>query len=152
MLTISTGEAQRPLKLRDGIDRRIHDDRRRSSISMRVRIGLWYQYHRATRAGEFDPFPRNQYRRSKIEEALLPEIYKYEFRERENQLPVSASGALSSAVDFVWSHPEVGCNATGESTAVYAINAISEYLVGTFHVVAVDRRRADRRAAKACGA
>jgi hypothetical protein len=47
----------------------------------------------------------------------------------------------------------VGCNATGESMAVYAINAISDYLVHTFHVAVIDRRKADRRsAAHASGA
>ncbi len=149
MLTISTGEAQRPLKLREGIDRRVLDDRRHSSVEMRLRVGLWYQYHRSTRAGEFDPFPRDQYKRGKIEEALLPEIFKYEFSQRENRSPLGASRALATAVDFVWAHPEVGCNATGESMAVYAINAISEYLVRMFHVAVIDRRKADRRAARA---
>ena len=146
MLTISTREAQRPLKLRDGIDRRVQDDRRRSSVGMRLRVGLWYQYHRATRAGEFDRFPRDQYKRSKIEEALLPEILKYEFSKCENKAPLSAAFALTNAVDFLWAHPEIGCNATGESMAVYAINAISDYLVRTFHVAVIDRRKADRRA------
>jgi len=149
MLTISTGEAQRPLKLRDGIDRRVLDDRRRSSVGMRLRVGLWYQYHRSTRAGEFDPFPRDQYRRGNIEEALLPEIFKYEFSQPENSSPVPASCALTTAVDFLWAHPEIGCNAAGESMAVYAINAISDYLVSTFHVAVLDRRKADRRAAQA---
>jgi hypothetical protein len=149
MLTISTGEAQRPLKLRDGIDRRVREDRRRSSVGMRLRIGLWYQYHRATRAGEFDAFPRDQHKRVKIEEALLPEIGRYEFRRRENLAPVPARCALADAVDFVWAHPEVGCNATGESMAVYAINAISDYLERSFQVAVVDRRKADRRAARA---
>jgi hypothetical protein len=152
MLTISTGEAQRPLKLRDGIDRRVLEDRRHSSVGMRLRVGLWYQYHRSTRAGEFDPFPRDQYRRGKIEEALLPEIFKYEFFQRENRAPVPGSRALAKAVDFVWAHPEVGCNAAGESMAVYAINAISDYLTGTLHVAVLDRRKADRRAAQAAGA
>jgi len=116
---------------------------------MRLRVGLWYQYHRSTRAGEFDPFPRDQYRRGNIEEALLPEIFKYEFSQPENSSPVPASCALTTAVDFLWAHPEIGCNAAGESMAVYAINAISDYLVSTFHVAVLDRRKADRRAAQA---
>ncbi len=149
MLTISTGEAQRPLKLRDGVDRRVRDDRRHSSVGMRLRVGLWYQYHRATRAGEFDPFPRDQYKRGKIEEALLAEIFKYEFFQRENRSPVPAARALTTAVDFLWAHPEIGCNAAGESMAVYAINAVSDYLVSAFHVGVIDRRKADRRAAHA---
>ena len=153
MLNISTGEAQRPLKLRDGIDRRVLEDRRHSSVGMRLRVGLWYQYHRATRAGEFDALPRNQYRRTKIQEALLPEIVKYEFLQRENNSRVTPSHALSAAVDFVWSHQsEVGCNPQGESTAVYTINAIAEYLVRTFQVTMIDRRQSDQRSARAAGA
>jgi len=151
MLTVTTSETSsrdvRPLKPRDGADRRVQDDRRRSSVSMRLRIGLWYQYHRATRAGEFDPFARDQYKRSRIEEALLPEVVKYEFIRTDNQALVPAASALADAVDFLWAHPEVGCNATGESMAVYAINAISEYMVRTFKVTLVDRRKADRRTA-----
>jgi hypothetical protein len=144
-----TVEVPRPLKLRDGDDRRLQNDRRQSSVSMRLRVGLWYQYHRATRAGEFDPFPRNQYKRSLIEEALLPEVAKYEFSRSDNQSRSGAAAALAEAVDFLWAHPEVGCNAAGESMAVYAINAISEYLVRTFTVNIVDRRKSDRRAAQA---
>lgn len=149
MLTLSTGEAQRPMRLRDGVDRRVHDDRRHSSVGMRLRVGVWYQYHRSTRAGEFDHFPRDQYKRGKIEEALLPEIFKYEFFERGQGVPVPASRALATAVDFLWAHPEIGCNAAGESMAVYAINAITDYLVRTFDVAVIDRRKADRRAAQA---
>jgi hypothetical protein len=151
MLTISTGESQRPLKLRDGIDRRFLEDRRRSPVDMRLRVGLWYQYHRATRAGEFDPFPRDQYKRPKVEEALLPEMHKYEFRHRESNAPASPPCALARALDFLWAHPELGCNTVGESTAAYAINSLAEYLVRTFHVTVIDRRKADRRAAQASG-
>jgi hypothetical protein len=147
LTTISTSEAQRPLKLRDGVDRRVQGDRRRSSVGMRLRVGLWYQYHRATRAGEFDPFPRDQFRRGRIEEALLPEVNKYEFRPRGNYAPVAPAAALATAVDFLWEHPQVGCNATGESMAVYALNAISDYLNQTFDVGLLDRRKTDRRAA-----
>jgi len=136
------------MRLRDGVDRRVHDDRRHSSIGMRLRVGLWYQYHRSTRAGEFDHFPRDQYKRGKIEEALLPEIFKYEFFQREQGGPIPASRALATAVDFLWAHPEIGCNAAGESMAVYAINAITYYLVQTFEVAVIDRRKAYRRGAQ----
>jgi hypothetical protein len=112
---------------------------------MRLRVGLWYQYHRATRAGEFDALPRNPYKRGKLLEALLPEMQKYEFRQRDNGSFVPPSCALSVAVDFLWSHPELGCNAAGEPMAVYTINAISDYLVRGFEVGVIDRRKSDRR-------
>jgi hypothetical protein len=149
MLTISKGDTQRPVKLREDVDRRVQEDRRRSSVDMRLRVGLWYQYHRATRAGEFDPFPRNQYLRAKVEEALLPEMLKYEFRLGDKDTPILPSFALSSALDFLWSHAEIGCNAAGESMAVYALNAVAEHLSRTHNVAVVDRRKADRRSAKA---
>jgi len=152
MLTISKGEAQRPLKLREGVDRRVQSDRRRSPVGMRLRIGLWYQYHRATRAGEFDPLPRDAYKRAKFEEALLPEMQKYEFLRRENNSEVPASCALASAVDFLWKHPELGCNAAGESTAVYAVGEIAEYLGRAFKARPVDRRKNDRRMPKSASA
>jgi hypothetical protein len=153
MLTLSADDSRRPFKSRDNIDRRrLQEDRRKSPIDMRLRVGLWYQYHRATRAGEFDALPRNQYRRMKIQEALLPEIVKYEFLQRENNSRVTPAHALSAAVDFLWSHHEVGCNPQGESTAVYTINAIAEYLVRTFQVTMIDRRQSDQRSARAAGA
>jgi hypothetical protein len=145
MLTISTDEAPRPLKLREGLDRRTQGDRRRSSVDIRLRVGLWYQYHRATRAGEFDFLPRNLYTRNKLQEALLPEMHKYEFSQRDNNSLASPSCALSAAVDFVWCHPGFGCNAASEPMAVYTVNAISEYLVRFFNVAVIDRRKADRR-------
>lgn len=145
MHTISTDEAPRPLKSREGADRRHQADRRKSPVDMRLRVGLWYQYHRSTRAGEFDPLPRNPYQRTKLQDGLLPEIYKYEFSHGEGGSCVPPGAALSNAVDFLWSHPDLGCNAAGESTAVYTINAIAEYLVRTFKVTVIDRRKNDRR-------
>jgi hypothetical protein len=149
MLTISTDEAPRPPKSRDGVDRRTQEDRRKSSVDMRLRVGLWYQYHRATRAGEFDALPRNAYMRSKTQDALLPEIHKYEFAQRDTDLAAAPSGALTAALDFLWSHAELGCNAAGEPMAVYTVNALSEYLIRTFKVTVIDRRKADRRSVSA---
>jgi hypothetical protein len=116
---------------------------------MRLRVGLWYQYHRSTRAGEFDPLPRNPYTRGKLLEALMPEATKYDFVHRDTGASLPASCALTYAVDFLWSQPKLGCNAAGEPVAVYTISALAEYLVRTFKVTLVDRRKADRRLASA---
>ncbi len=151
MLTLSTDEAPRPPKSRDGADRRIQGDRRKSSVDMRLRVGLWYQYHRATRAGEFDSLPRNAYTRSKLQEALLPEMHRYEFSQRDTNSGVNPSQALAAAVDFLWSHPELGCNAAGQPMAVYTVNGISEYLVRNFKVTVIDRRKSERRSTAAAG-
>jgi len=153
MLTLSTDEAPRPLKIRvDGMDRRHQGDRRRSSVDMRLRVGLWYQYHRSTRAGEFDPLPRNPYTRGKLLEALMPEVTKYEFAHRDTNSSLPPSCALTYAVDFLWSQSKLGCNAAGEPMAVYTISALAEYLVQTFEVTVIDRRKADRRSATAATA
>jgi len=149
MLTVSTNEIPRIPKSREGIDRRTGSDRRKSSVDMRLRVGLWYQYHRATRAGEFDTLLRSSYMRGKVHESLLPEMHKYEFSERGNDAPVSPSSALTAAIEFLWSHPDLGCNAAGEPMAVYTVNSISEYLVRMFKVNVIDRRKADRRTASA---
>ena len=149
MLTISTGEAPRSPKSREGVDRRTQGDRRKSSVDMRLRVGLWYQYHRGTRAGEFDPLPRNPYMKSKLQDALLPEMIKYEFFQRDGGAEVTPSCALVNAVEFIWAHPELGCNAAGEPMAVYTVNGVSEYLVRTYKVTVIDRRKADRRSASA---
>jgi hypothetical protein len=147
MLTLTTDETPRPLKMRDSnVDRRHQQDRRHSPVDMRLRVGLWYQYHRATRAGEFDALPRNPYTRMKLLEALMPEAIKYEFVFRDNNLPLPASCALTNGVDFLWSKPEFGCNAAGEPVAVYTVSALAEYLVRTFKVTVIDRRKSDRRA------
>jgi hypothetical protein len=127
------------------MDRRQQEDRRKSSVDMRLRVGLWYQYHRATRAGEFDALPRNPYMRAKLQEALLPEMHKYEFAQRDTDSAVAPSCALTSAIDFLWAHSELGCNAAGEPMAVYTVNGISEYLVHIFKVTVIDRRKTERR-------
>lgn len=146
MLTVSTDNTQRAIKAREGEDRRNEPDRRKSSVDMRLRVGLWYQYHRATRSGEFDLLPRNPYTRAKVQEALLPEMQKYRFALRNTpDAAVAASCALASALDFLWSHPELACNVAGEPMAVYTINGLSEYLVRTYQVTMLDRRKSDRR-------
>lgn len=147
MLTISTDEAYRPPREREGLDRRQQGDRRKSSVDMRLRVGLWYQYHRATRAGEFDALHRNSYMRTKLQEALLPEMHKYQFAQRETDSDVAPLCALTAAIDFLWAHPELGCNGAGEPMAVYTVNGISEYLVRTYKVTVIDRRKTDRRSA-----
>jgi hypothetical protein len=149
MVTISTKTDPRPLKHRENADRRTQADRRKSPVDMRLRVGLWYQYHRATRAGEFDPLPRNPYMRARLRDALLPEVHKYAFIARDTNSSSSAAVALANAIDFLWIHPQLGCNAAGEPMAVYTINAISEYLVHCFEVTMIDRRKSDRRAVKA---
>lgn len=149
MLTISRDEMPRPPRSREGEDRRTQEDRRKSSVDMRLRVGLWYQYHRATRAGEFDSLPHNMYTRAKVSDALLPEMHKYEFAQSDNNSPVTPSCALAAAIDFIWSHPELGCNVAGEPMAVYTVNGISEYLVRTYSVSVIDRRKSDRRSVTA---
>jgi hypothetical protein len=149
MVSTSIEEAPRPLKLRENEDRRTQVDRRRSSVDMRLRVGLWYQYHRATRSGEFDPLPRNPYTRTKLQDALLPEVGKYEFANRDGSSAVPAKCALSIALEFIWAHPELGCNVAGEPTAVYTINSVSEYLVRSFEVRVIDRRKSERRTVSA---
>ena len=91
--------------------------------------------------------PRNPYTRGKLLEALLPEVSKYEFAYRDTGASLPASSALTSAVDFLWTQSKLGCNAAGEPMAVYTISALAEYLVRTFKVTAIDRRKADRRSA-----
>ena len=81
----------------------------------------------------------------KLQEALLPEMHRYEFAQRDTDSAVSPSCALTAAIDFLWSHPELGCNAAGEPMAVYTVNAISEYLVRNLKVTVIDRRKSDRR-------
>ena len=152
MLNTSTVEIQRAMRLREGEDRRTQSDRRRSSVDMRLRVGLWYQYHRATRAGEFDPFPRSEYKRVILLEALMPEMLKYEFFNMETGGAVTAAEALTQATDFLWSCPKVGCNAAGESMAVYAVNAVAEFVCRTFKVETIDRRKDDRRTRKTSNA
>lgn len=151
MLSTHSQESRRPIKARDSVDRRTQPDRRRSSVDMRLRVGLWYQYHRATRAGEFDPLPRNQYTHNKVHEALLPEMCKYEFFEPVTKAAVAPARALTASIEFLWAHPELGCNAAGEPMAVYTINGLAEFLVRTYRVTVIDRRKADRRSATALG-
>lgn len=141
----TTQQANRSQRLREAEDRRLHPDRRQSGIDMRLRVGLWYQYHRATRAGEFDPLPRNDYYRQKITTALLPEMAKYTFCKPGSKTPASPEQALVAALDFLWSYPQLGCSAVGDCSAVYGINAIAEYLWRTFEVAMIDRRKSDRR-------
>ena len=77
-----TEEIRREIKMRNGLDRRNAIERRCSSLPMRLRVGLWLQYHRETRAGEFDPFPRDYSHKAKLRSGLVPEMGKYEFREQ----------------------------------------------------------------------
>ena len=64
---------------------------------------------------------------------------------------MNPSQALAAAVDFLWSHPELGCNAAGQPMAVYTVNGISEYLVRNFKVIVIDRRKSERRSTAAAG-
>lgn len=142
-------EIQRAIKSRNGLDRRSGTDRRCSTLQMRLRVGLWLQYHRVTRAGEFDFFPRDYSHKAKLLQGLTPEMVKYEFRDKESGKLTAPPCALARSLDHLWANPQLGCNLAGESTAVYAMNEIEAYLSATFKVGRLDRRKEDRRAAQA---
>ena len=140
-------ETQRPIKMRNGLDRRNGCERRSSSVGMRLRVGLWLQYHRETRAGEFEPFSRDFSQKAKLQSGLTPEMRNYEFLKKSDNQPICPSNALACAINQLWANPKLGCNLAGESLAVYAINEIASYLSANHDICRLDRRKTERRAA-----
>ncbi|MBS1877404.1 MAG: hypothetical protein JSU00_29600 [Acidobacteria bacterium] len=148
-------ERPRRLRIRNEMNRRRNPPRRVSPISQRLRAGLWLQYHRATRSGEFDAIPFDDFHATGLREALWPEAVKYILLDRGGGQEVSAEHALKIAVERVWrceaawierprSHKLPRC-----AKALYVIDAIAEEICREYQVTGRDRRAADRRSAQA---
>lgn len=138
----------RKIRERSGTDRR-REGERRQDLKLRLRRGLWLEYHRATESGKFDELLRDLHTRGKLLSALVTEARRYRFLDRENHSEVSASNALERALDSIWRNPQAGVDGSGQSKAVYVIEAIAQELYATYDVKVRDRRQGDRRAAAA---
>jgi hypothetical protein len=144
------GKHPRKIRERSGVDRRQAGERRKD-VKQRLRTGLWLQFHRVTEAGKFDEMRRDLYTRGKLLAALLPEARRYRFHDRENHSEVSASSALERAADRIWQNPQSGVDGSGQSKAVYVIEAVAQELYNTYDVNIRDRRQGERRALAAAG-
>lgn len=134
-------------RYRTGVDRRRLPDRRVSPIVQRLRTGLWLQFHRSTRAGEFSDVDLDAAHPAALLELLLPEAIKYTYADRETQETISANSALNAALRFATRHrSELIVTPDGKPQAVLVICLISEYLCRTYEVNRKDRRVRDRRA------
>ncbi|HTU45451.1 MAG TPA: hypothetical protein VMF91_10340 [Bryobacteraceae bacterium] len=141
----------RKIRERSGVDRRRNEERRKD-VKHRLRRGLWLEYHRVTESGKFDEMPRDLYTRGKLLAALVTEARRYRFHDRENQSEVSTSNALERVVDRIWPNPLSGVDGSGQSRAVYVIEAIAQELYDTYDVKIRDRRQGERRAAAVAAA
>jgi hypothetical protein len=134
---------------RTGVDRR-SKSRDEFGPSRRSRIGFWLQYHRVTRAGEFDDVELDHRFKLILCDHLLPEANKFLFRDRDHHAIVPPNTALNSAIDHIWANPADARNPnTNRPAAVYLIEAIAEYLVKSYDIVRTDRRKSERRAGAA---
>jgi len=141
----------RKIRERSGIDRRRIEERRKD-VRQRLRRGLWLEYHRVTESGKFDEMPRDLYTRGKLLAALGTEARRYRFEDRENHSEVSAVNALGRVVDRIWPNPLAGVDGSGQSRAVYVIEAIAQELYNIYDVKIRDRRQGERRARAAAAA
>lgn len=126
-------------------DRRSHKDRRKSPPDQRLRTGLWLQFHRVTRSGEFDVLALNDHIYRKVHDAIWPEIVKYEFHNPRDGAPIPAQMALDAAMDSVWKHKSALPNRGKQQQAVFVLEAIAVELARRFAIVTIDKRQIDRR-------
>ena len=134
----------RELKYRSH-DRRSHKDRRKSPPDQRLRTGIWLQFHRVTRSGEFDVLALNDHIYRKVHDAIWPEIVKYEYRNPRDSAPVPAQMALDAAMDSVWKHKSALPSRGKQQQAVFVLEAIAVELARRFAIVTIDKRQSDRR-------
>ncbi|MEP7367383.1 MAG: hypothetical protein ABI972_29335 [Acidobacteriota bacterium] len=135
----------RELKYRSH-DRRGRKDRRKSPIDQRVRTGIWLQYHRDTRSGEFDLLSLNAHTRRRVHDAIWPEIVKYHFHDPQTGSAVPAQMALDTAMESVWKSKASLPNHAKQQQAVFVMEAIAVELVNRFKIATIDNRQNDRRA------
>jgi hypothetical protein len=148
-----TAQLVRKPKERGGAERRVKErSESGKKMNRRLRNGLWFQYHMATRSGEFDEVVLDSHYKLMMADYLVAEASKYTFHDREQHLPVSASSALNSAIDHVWLLKSDAINpSTGLPAAVYLIEAIAERMIREYDVERIDRRKGGRRTLSASG-
>jgi hypothetical protein len=122
-------------------DRRDREDRRRTDLIQRMRMGFWFTFARLTGYGKFDLIPIRVSSMSKVMESLCEEVRNYCYiNDMGNK--VNHKDALENAVQAVWDELRLE-----ESVrAVIVIESIAEYLHTNYSVSIAERRyRNDRR-------
>ena len=134
------GEPERTIEV--SVDRRQGGDRRVSSIAQRLRRGLWLEYHRKTDAGKFDTFSYSLRARDQLLEASINEAVRYHFMDRSNGKELRAQAVVSAAVDVVWN--QFPSRRDRERQAAFIVDAVADYLLGTYDISGIDKRKEHR--------
>jgi len=126
---------------RAGTERRgAGDDRRRSLIIQRMRIGFWKAYTDALGIGKFDLLRMGVTERFKAIEAITDEAERYVYTRRDGK-EMPGQQALEEAANHVWQE----YRSKDFVKAVYVIEAVAEQMHATYTVCRMQRRRATSR-------
>jgi hypothetical protein len=114
-------------------------ERRISGVELRLRTGIWLQFHRKTGLGKFEPLATTEQNRDNLIHAFVVEGANYQFSERSSGVLLLPSTIASMTADIVcsrWSsRPEK------ERQAVLLTDEFANHILSSYNVRAVDRRK-----------
>jgi hypothetical protein len=111
-------------------------DRRKSGVALRLKTGIWLQFHRKTGMSKFQLMEFAE--RGDLQHAVISESENYQFSERGTGTLLLPGIVATSAVDHA-------CSAWTEKPAkdrqaVLLIDEIAEYILKHYDVRMIDRR------------
>lgn len=117
-------------------------DRRVSTVSLRLRKGFWFQFHRETEAGKFDTLVFSHKSYDALLASFQAEATHYEFFDRLEGMLIETPRAIEGAFQSYWEdwskHPH-------ERSAINVIEEFAQQLTSQFRVTKVDRRQMAHR-------
>lgn len=124
-------------------DRR-NNERRQNSLDLRMRTGVWLEFHRKTGLGKSElihPFGMKQ--RDDLTAAAVIEANRYELSDRSTGSPVRASAAVGQVLEAACAEWR---KVPGPArTASVLTDALARQLLHAFNVRQPDRRESERK-------
>ena len=112
-------------------------ERRISGVELRLRTGIWLQFHRKTGLGKFEQLATTE--RDNLIHAFVVEGVNYQFSERSSGVLLLPSTIASSTADIVchrWTSRPLK-----ERQAVLLTDEFANHILSSYNVRAIDRRK-----------
>jgi hypothetical protein len=115
-------------------------DRRISGVELRLKTGIWIQFHRKTGLGKHQQMETLD--RGSLIGAFVAEGVNYQFSEHSSDVLLVPSAIATKAADFVskWWIKQ----SSGDCDAVRLTDEFADYVLSRYNVRMIDRRRGRR--------
>ena len=116
-------------------------ERRSAPVVDRLQAGLFLRYRAATGARETDSFQRDAKTWAFFEHAVLPELEKFTFFDKERETFVDPGAALGEGMFHLWTVTDLGLDQEGPPNTLNAIEELAHFLCAVYQTKPIDDRQ-----------